>query len=387
MAKQKNQYKHVLAIASIFAFRMLGLFMLLPIFSTYTDELKGATHTLMGLGFGIYGLTQALFQIPFGHLSDLIGRKKVIVLGLVLFAIGSFVCSQADNIYTLIIGRAIQGTGAIGSTLIALIADLTPAKDRTKSMALLGMVIGLSFIVSIILGPIIARNYGLHGVFNFMTIMAILGIFITLFVIPTPKNESFHPEATASRSLFKGVLQNKQLNILNLSIFCQHLIFSAVFYAIPTLLEHHLKIQWHFYLPIMIFSFLLAVPFIIYGEKKKKLKQVFIITISNIAISTAVLFGIHSSLFLIGLLLFLYFISFNALEACLPSSVTKVVNPNAKGTAMGVYSMSQFLGFFVGGTMSGWLFQHYGVEVIFISLSCISLIWLGIVIKGMQIKQ
>ncbi len=387
MPNQTTQYKHILAIAFIFAFRMLGLFMLLPIFSTYADDLNGATHTLMGLGFGIYGLTQALLQIPLGHLSDLIGRKKVIALGLVLFAAGSIICSQADSIYTLILGRAIQGAGAIGSTLIALIADLTPAKDRTKSMALLGMVIGISFSVAVVLGPIIARNYGLHGVFHFMTIMAALGLVITFTIIPTPKKESFHPEATVSRDLFKDVLKNKQLNILNASILFQHLIFTAVFYAIPTVLEHHLKVQWHFYLPIMIFSFLFAVPFIIYGEKKKKLRQVFIITIANIALSQALLFEFHYGLFFIGAFLFMYFISFNALEACLPSSVTKSVNPNAKGTAMGVYSMCQFLGIFIGGSMSGWLFQHYGASGIFITVSLISLIWLALVSKALEIKQ
>lgn len=387
MTEQKTQYKHIFAITLIFSFRMLGLFMILPIFSTYADELKGATHVLMGLGFGIYGLTQALLQIPLGHLSDKIGRKKVIAIGLILFAVGSVVCATASSIYTLIGGRAIQGAGAIGSTLIALIADLTPKKDRTKSMALLGMVIGISFSIAVVLGPVIARNFGFSGVFHCMTFMALCGLFITFFVLPTPKHETYHPEVSASRRLFSEVLKNKQLLVLNASIFFQHLIFTAIFYAIPRLLESYLTVQWHFYLPIMVFSFLFAVPFIIVGEKKKKLKQVFFITITCIAVTQALLFEFHMGLPVIAVCLFMYFISFNALEACLPSSVTKVVNPTAKGTAMGVYSMCQFLGIFVGGAISGWLFQHYGASGIFATVSFLSIIWLAIVASVMDIKM
>lgn len=376
MQQTTSQYRNVLYIAAIFAFRMLGLFMLLPIFSIYADELKGATHTLMGLGFGIYGLTQALLQIPLGHLSDKIGRKKVIIFGLVLFAIGSIICGQSENIYSLIIGRAIQGAGAIGSTLIALIADLTSTEQRTKSMALLGMIIGMSFSIAVVLGPIVARHFGFHGVFHCMTLMALIGMFITLVLIPTPTQENHHPDVNASLALFRSVIKNKQLNYLNISIFFQHLIFTAVFYVIPTILEQYLKIQWHFYLPIMVFSFVFAVPLIIYGEKKNKIKQTFIISIANIVISQILLLHYHAGLTAIGILLLLYFISFNALEACLPSSVTKVVNPNAKGTAMGIYSMCQFLGIFFGGVLSGRVFQFYGASGIFITVAIISTLWL-----------
>jgi MFS family permease len=373
---QSGTNKAVLSVATLFAFRMLGLFMLLPIFSVYADELQGATHSLMGLGFGIYGLSQAICQIPLGHLSDKIGRKPVIILGLSLFAIGSIVCSQATTIYTLILGRTIQGAGAIGSTLIALIADLTTPEQRTKSMALLGMVIGVSFSVAIVTGPAIARYFGFHGVFYCMLVLALLGIAMTLFVIPSPKKEEYHPEVSASRALFAKVLKNRQLNFLNISIFCQHLIFTAIFYAIPTLLETHLTIQWHFYLPIMVLSFVCAVPLILLGEKKKKFKQTFMVAIALVLVAQAILLEQHTSLAVLGVALFLYFISFNALEACLPSSVTKAVDPNAKGTAMGVYSMCQFLGIFVGGALSGTLFEHFQVMGIFATISIIASIWL-----------
>lgn len=382
-----STYKPVLAIATIFAFRMLGLFMLLPIFSTYADELTGATHTLMGIGFGIYGLTQALFQIPLGHLSDKIGRKKVITLGLILFAIGSMICAEASNIYTLIFGRAIQGAGAIGSTLIALIADVTPEKDRTKSMAMLGMVIGLSFTVAVVLGPLVARTLGFHGVFHCMTLMALLGLAMTFLVLPTPEKSTYHPEVSASRKLFSKVLKNKQLLVLNASIFFQHCAFTALFYVLPMLLEVHLKVQWHFYLPIMVFSFVFAVPFIILGEKKRKLKQVFVITVANTALAFAFLSQFHASLYAIGVGLFIYFVSFNALEACLPSSVTKVVDPSSKGTAMGVYSMCQFIGIFLGGAWSGYLFQHYGASGVFSLMILLALAWLTIVIPFLELPQ
>lgn len=376
MTTNNTYYISTLSISSIFAFRMLGLFMLLPVFSTYADELAGATHALMGLGFGIYGLTQALCQIPLGHLSDKIGRKPVIIIGLLLFALGSIICGQAHSIHTLILGRAIQGAGAIGSTLIALIADLTTTEQRTKSMALLGMIIGTSFTVAVVIGPIIARLFGFHGIFHCMTLLALLGILMTLFIIPTPAKETFHPDVSASRALFSEVLKNQHINYLNISIFCQHLIFAALFYAVPILLESHLKVYWHFYLPIMVLSFIFAVPLIIIGEKKKKFKQIFLLAIALVLISQILLIEQHSTLRSIGFALFIYFISFNALEASLPSSITKAVAANAKGTAMGIYSMSQFMGFFVGGTLAGHVYGLYQLNGIFSSISIIALFWL-----------
>lgn len=376
MQNFRNQYKDVIAITSIFALRMMGLFMLLPIFSIYADELSGANHTLLGLGLGIYGLTQALFQIPLGHLSDKFGRKKIITFGLSLFIIGSLVCAQATTITTLIIGRALQGAGAIGSTLIAFIADVTDKSIRTKSMAILGMVIGLSFTVSIVVGPLLARLLGFSSVFYIMALLGFMGILVTLFVVTSPNTASAHPEISPSLALFSVVIKNKKLMYLNAAIFFQHLIFTATFYVIPTLLEQYLNSYWQFYLPIMIASFVFAVPLIVLGEKRQKVNAIFMIAILVTLVAQLGLAKLPTSLWVLGTCLFIYFAAFNALEAMLPSSVTKEVAPEAKGTAMGLYSMSQFLGIFIGGLIAGQVAHYFSPPAVFYSSSVLAIFWL-----------
>lgn len=373
--------KTVFPIAAIFSFRMLGLFLLIPVFTIYATKLHGATPTLIGFALGGYGLTQGLLQIPFGMLSDKIGRKPMITIGLILFALGSLVGALSESIYGMIIARVLQGTGAIGSVLIALLADLTPDEQRTKAMAVIGMTIGTSFSLAMVLSPAITHYFGLAGIFYLTIILAIFGILLLHIIIPNPLKERFHSDSETNPALFKSVISNPHLQRLNLGIFCQHFILTATFFAIPLILSHqvqqgHLTEQWHFYLPLMIFSFLVMIPFIILAEKKKLMKAVFIMSVLICTVTQALLAITYENWLSLCFLMFAYFVAFNILEASLPSMVSKQANPNNKGTAMGIYSTSQFLGIFAGGAMAGILYQWHSSAAIFFTNTIIAFVWL-----------
>lgn len=273
-------FKTVFPIAAIFSFRMLGLFLLIPVFSIYAENLQGASPALVGLALGIYGLAQGLLQMPFGMLSDRIGRKPMITVGLILFAFGSLLGAITDSIYGMILARTLQGTGAIGSVLIALLSDLTPDEQRTKAMAVIGMTIGTSFSLAMVISPAITHHFGLSGIFCLTTLLAIIGIGLLHLVIPKPVNERFHIDSETNPALLKQVISNLQLQRLNMGIFCQHFILTATFFAIPYILrkqveQGHLSQQWHFYLPLMLISFILMIPFIVIAEKKKTHEKCF----------------------------------------------------------------------------------------------------------------
>lgn len=375
--------KTVFPIAAIFSFRMLGLFLLIPVFTLYAANLQGATPTLIGLALGGYGLTQGLLQMPFGMLSDKVGRKPVITLGLILFAAGSLLGALSESIYTMILARTLQGTGAIGSVLIALLADLTPDEQRTKAMAVIGMTIGTSFSLAMVISPALSHHYGLAGIFYFTTGLVVLGIVLLHLVIPTPVKERFHSDSETNPYLFKSVLRNYHLLRLNLGIFCQHFILTATFFAIPMILSQqvrqgHLTQQWHFYLPLMVCSFILMIPFIILAEKKRLMKTVFLGSVLITVISQALLALSYSHWLSLCLLMFTYFVVFNILEASLPSLVSKQASPNNKGTAMGVYSTGQFLGIFAGGSVAGILYQWHSSEAIFIVNALFAALWFAV---------
>ncbi len=377
---KKTWLNRVFPIATIFSFRMLGLFMLIPVFTIYAPLLNDANAMLIGVALGSYGLSQGLLQIPFGMLSDRFGRKPIITMGLVLFALGSLLGAYTDSIYGIIIARIIQGTGAIGSVLITLLADLTPDDERTKAMAVIGITIGLSFSLAMVISPAITHHFGLSGIFCLTTLMAVIGLIMLYTVIPTPKKEPFHLDSTVKLARLKPVLTNHHLQRLNIGIFCQHLILTSTFFSIPLLLQKQIKLghlthQWHFYLPLMVGAFVMMLPFIIFAEKKRHIKSVFVSAVVLTGISQFVLAFYCENWYAICVLMFLYFLAFNFLEANLPSLISRQSPIETKGTAMGVYSSSQFLGIFVGGLMAGILYQTMGNESIFITNSVIALIW------------
>lgn len=368
-------------IAALFAFRMLGLSMLIPIFTLYASDLAGATPRLLGVALGAYGLTQGLLQIPFGILSDRYGRKPLITLGLILFALGSLLGAVTHTISGMILARILQGSGAIGSVLIALLADITSTHDRTKAMAIIGISIALSFSVAFIVGPIIAKHTGLTGIFYVTAALALLGLVMLYTLIPTPTSET---HSTINMQQLKQVFCNRNLLKLDASIFFQHLILIATFFALPMILQHHLQQghlsqTWQFYVPILILSFLAMAPLLLLAEKLGRVRALFLGSIVTImCIQFGLAWQLDSYTELYGLV-FVFFVAFNCLEANLPSLISKHTPSNIRGGAMGVYSSSQFLGIFVGGTLSGLVYSTAGAKGIFIMNGCVALVWFTLV--------
>jgi len=370
----------VLPIAAIYSCRMLGLFLLIPVFSLYAHSLIGATPALIGLALGCYGLSQGLLQIPFGLLSDRYGRKPLIIAGLLLLAIGSILGATTHSIIGMMIARTMQGMGAIGSVLMALLADLTPESQRTSAMAMIGGSIGLSFNLAFIISPSLAQHTGLSGLFMVTVALAFLGLILIHAVVPQPKTA---PErmTTSYRTQLRDVFYKTELQRLNLGIFCQHAILTATFFILPLRLNaameaHQLSALWHFYLPMLLLAFMAAVPLILFAEKRGQTKLVFLMAVGLIGLSQALL--TQNTLPWGGFcgVMFIYFLAFNALEAMLPSLISKRTNPKNKGTAMGVYSSSQFLGIFAGGSLAGLLYQQFGSSSILLVNALVATAWL-----------
>ena len=354
-----------MSLSAIFASRMLGLFMVLPVFAVYAENLNGFSPTLAGLAIGIYGLTQAIFQIPLGMLSDRIGRKPVIIGGLIIFALGSVVAAMADSITGVIIGRALQGSGAIASAVMALAADLTREEHRIKVMASIGMSIGLSFAMALVLGPMLHGISGVEGIFWITALLALGGIFVARFWVPTPVLSRFHRDAEVELNWFRQAFADPQLLRLDTGIFILHFILVSLFVVIPGILRDQFALavdqHWQLYLPVLFFAVLTMVPFIILAEKKRKLKQVLIGAIIILAVSQLGLPLFSNSLAGFVIMLWLFFSAFNLLEASMPSLVAKMAPAAHKGTAMGAYSTSQFLGVFLGGLTGGSISEFYGI--------------------------
>jgi len=374
----KQERSAAISLAMIYAFRMLGLFMILPVFALYADHFPGATPFLMGLALGIYGLTQAILQVPFGMWSDRIGRKPVIFIGLLIFAAGSIIAGHANSIEGIIVGRAIQGGGAIAAALMALAADLSREEHRTKMMAVIGISIGASFALSMVLGPVVNDWIGISGIFYGTAVLALVGIAILFLLVPNPVHSHFHRDAEVEAQSVFSVLKNTQLLRLDLGILCLHFCLMSVFLVLPLILKNDYGIaadeHWKIYLPVFLLSLLIMLPFIILAEKKRAMKLVFSGAIASLMLAT-LMFLLSQTLWLIILALVVFFAGFNLLEASLPSLITKTAPATQKGTAMGVYSSSQFMGAFLGGSVGGLAHQTLGVQGVFVVVFSVLLFW------------
>ncbi|PLW67556.1 MFS transporter [Pseudohalioglobus lutimaris] len=375
----------VSSLALLYSFRMLGLFMVLPLLALYAIDLPGADPLTIGLALGVYGLSQAVLQIPLGWLSDRVGRKPVIIGGLVVFALGSIVAAMADSIYGIVAGRALQGMGAIASTIMALVADLTREEQRTKAMAMVGMSIGMSFAVALVLGPIVAAAGGLAAVFWFTSLLAVAGMSIVAFVVPTPVKTAVHTDVGARQGLFIRSLRDAGLMRLNFAVFSLHFILMALFLLVPGLLLDVAGIDrdrhWVVYLPALVLSIAGMVPMMILAERKSRLREMFLLAIVllMVAMGVMVAFDLAPAVY-VGI--WLFFVGFNYLEATLPSLVSKMVFSGGKGTALGIYATCQFLGAFAGGAVGGWLVKSVGPMAMVIFSIGLAAVWLLLFLPG-----
>ncbi len=378
----RQELRAGLSLASIFALRMLGLFLILPVFAVDARQLPGGDNlTLVGIALGAYGLTQAALQLPFGMASDRYGRKRVIVIGLAIFALGSFLAAAAPDIWWTIVGRALQGAGAISAAVTALAADLTREQHRTKVMALIGSSIGLMFALSLVAAPALNAVIGLHGLFIVTGLLALAAIWLVAKVVPDPPPAEHHELEPVG---FMDVLRDAQLARLNFGILALHFIQMAMFVVVPGAIVAAGGIpvagHWKVYLPVVFASFVLMLPPIFYAERRARLKPVFVGSVLVLLLAQGgFLYGSGKFNALVANLV-VFFVVFNILEASLPSLVSRIAPPQAKGTALGIYNTTQSLGLFLGGAAGGWLAQHYGPTGVFGVGIALALLWLAIAV-------
>ena len=372
-------------LAGIFGLRMLGMFIILPVFALYAQRLDGGhSHTMVGIALGAYGLTQAFLQVPFGWLSDRWGRKRTIYFGLAIFALGSFVAAAASDISLVILGRVIQGAGAISAAVIALTADLTRDEQRTKAMAIIGMTIGATFAISMVAGPLLDEVIGVPGIFAMTGILALAAMLVVRFVIPDPPAQARN--AGVPPVPLRTVLRDPQLMRLNYGIFSLHAVLMGLFVVVPFQLQAHMPSgdHWRVYLPVMLGSIVLMLPPMLVMERRGLQRPVFLGAVVTLIAATVVL-GVGGT----GLLpviagLLVFFTAFNLLEATLPSLISRLAPAGAKGTAIGVYGAIQFIGTFCGAAAGGWLSQHYGAVAVFGFCGALTVIWLLLAV-GMRV--
>ncbi len=368
-------------LGTVFSLRMLGMFMVLPVLTTYGMALQGASEALIGLAIGIYGLAQAVFQIPFGLMSDRIGRKPLIVSGLLVFVLGSVIAACTTSIWGVILGRALQGSGAIAAAVMALLSDLTREQNRTKAMAFIGISFGITFAIAMVVGPIVTHAFGLHALFWMIAVLASLGIIITLLVVPSSPHHVLNRESGMVKGSIREVLVNPRLLKLNFGILCLHILLMSSFVALPGQFEQSgfpAEQHWKVYLFTMLIAFAGVVPFIIYAEVKRRMKRVFVACVAVILIAEIMLWGAGNHFWTLVLGLQLFFLAFNLMEAILPSLISKESPAGYKGTAMGVYSTSQFIGVAIGGSLGGYIYGNVDAQSVFLTGAIVATIWLFI---------
>ncbi|QKJ86162.1 MFS transporter [Paramixta manurensis] len=366
-------------LGTVFSLRMLGMFMVLPVLTTYGMALQGASEALIGLAIGIYGMAQAVFQIPFGLLSDRVGRKPLIVGGLLVFVLGSVIAASTTSIWGVILGRALQGSGAIAAAVMALLSDLTREQNRTKAMAFIGISFGITFAIAMVLGPIITHALGLHALFWMIALLASGGIIITLLVVPAAPHHVLNRESGIVKGSIRQVLANTRLLKLNFGILCLHILLMSSFVALPGQFEQAgfpPNQHWKVYLVTMLIAFGGVVPFIIYAEVKRRMKRVFVGCVGLLLVAEIVLWGAGNHFWTLVCGVQLFFLAFNLMEAILPSLVSKESPAGYKGTAMGLYSTSQFIGVAIGGSLGGWLLGSFDAQTVFLAGTLLAAIWL-----------
>jgi MFS family permease len=369
------ELRATVSLAAIFALRMLGLFMIMPVFSVYAKTIPGGDNVLLvGIALGAYGVTQSLLYIFYGWVSDKLGRKPVIAFGLIIFAIGSFVAAVGHSMTWIIVGRVIQGMGAVSSAVIAFIADLTTEENRTKAMAMVGASIGVSFAVAIVGAPIVFQWVGMSGLFTLIGFLSILAVGVVIWVVPDAPRPPVHVKAP-----FAEVLHNVELLRLNFGVLVLHATQTALFLVVPRILEAGglpVAAHWKVYLPAMGLAFVLMVPAIIAAEKRGKMKAVMLSAILLILIGQLLLGAAPHTLWSVAAILFIYFLGFNVLEASQPSLVSKLAPGTRKGAAAGVYNTTQSIGLAIGGVIGGWLLKVDGQSAVFFACSGLVLAWL-----------
>jgi MFS family permease len=364
------------SLASIFGLRLFGMFIILPVFALYAERLPGWNLTLVGIALGAYGLTQAILQIPFGWASDRLGRKPVMMAGLIVFAAGSAICALAESPWAVILGRTIQGAGAISGVAIAMAGDLTRPSQRTKSMAIIGSTIGLSFALSFVAAPFLKNAVGVPGIFALTGVLAVAAMAVVAWVVPVPVHEK-HPAGIPLAVL----LRDPELARLNVGIFALHAVLMALFVVVPQALVRSglpAGSHWNVYLGAVGAGFLLMLPFVAVRRIARHERAVFLGSVAVIAAGLCVLAAASDRLWALAAGLVIFFAAFNVLEAKLPALVSKAAPPAAKGAASGVYSSVQFLGTFVGGAAGGAIAQHFGPVAVLATCIAFAAVWLAV---------